>query len=1162
MALIDDLRDNRGDAISTYYSAYTDWETRLAEDGNNTYTSGEDGQFQAKYYAFNTLINRHHSLLSKINGYAVGSSSILDADEGSVSSSEWWSAVDPSNARAQLFITDRDYAAANDSLFVLNNQSSVNQRHPYMLWNQYHTSFGSYDNRGWKNTNSRADYSDTQNPISSGTNYRLAEPLEWHGNSSNVIWSKVVFNGYFHYRRERLKNISYTTTDDAGFYSYLDNDIAIDIMLDPFTESNYWPSPFGVMRHAHWGDGSNTTLASVSISNASASSFTQAGDTSSSWNIGDWYAISDTGATQWALFRISDVNVGATETEITCEHIEGALFSGTSIDVLLSPRVLSASKETSLSDIHSKLWNHVYDEHYSRYKTEIDNISQTITGAINDALAITNFDYTPINEESGEDIGKPEASSFLTDLQNWLQDWKTLVGDTGSGATYSTFDAKWSDSNLDALAVKLKELLDFSGSYNDTRIGILGEWVETTSPSILGDYSLGGDESWDPSEQTSGQNNTGDLGGGQQLYVYRHSVANQRANRNDGILFQALGAYKTWNQKVVQINEFESRMSSVTIDSKYDITPTVVEASQDAEDAITISWDGVKAASSYDVEMKEGLSGSWQPVVAELGYNDPGANPPDFSQAPTAEYVINAFVRGYQEFGLSFSSVDDSTGLPEDFTVFDFYLDLNGTGATRFTLKGLDCSTWEALRVTLQNKFDDNETEAQVLAENGDLRIRSNKKGIGSTVDLSAGTDNDLFSNLSATPEPPVDGTEQLEQGKVYYFRVRTNNGYQIQLGNNGDRNDKDWNSQSEWSTENYTGDRAIHGDAGIITWDEPTELTVSGFPVDNSLTPSDQHIRIEWQAAVNAESYRVYRSTAQNGGYALIGSTSNLYYEDSSSIPGVVYYYKLRAMADTDFQLYEEDGDNLSDSLTSDLTPAGVRGRRLWQSISLTATTTNSNAVVLDWTTLPGANAFVLYTSNMENGQYNFISTDDGQERLFVNQTYVHKTPAEQFLASEFQFPSDGIPASDYSPNTRYYFIVIVGEESGEVSVKQYYIVSPASGEWASQDIADAINTAIAEGANNATCSLIHFENPSEFYKIKFSSNSTGENASIQITGGTFGESLLNVVGDVSKSQPGAGAYPGMVFYYQVEALEIISGEIMRRSERSNIARGERPLL
>lgn len=1170
MALIDDLRNDRGDAIATYYSAYTDWQTKLAEDGGNTYVSGEEDQLQAKYYAFNLLIERHHNLLKSINGFASAGGGYLDAEKGDVGDTQWWAAVSATNSRAQLYITNKDYAESRNALFIINNQSSTNQRHPYLLWNQYNNVFGTFDNRGWKNTSGRGSYSDSQNPLASGSNYRLGEPLEWFGNTNNAVWGRIVFNGYYHYRRERLKNTSFSSVSDSGFHAYFRSDTPISELSDGFTSSNYWPSPFEIMRYAHWGDGSNTSESDANITSAGGNSFSQSGDTSGSWSTGNWYVIYDDALENWALFQVTNVEVTTsgvepniiTTTEISVDHLIGSLFAGSNINVTRSPRIPNSNKQSVQNNVFDFLWDHVYNTYYSKYKSRVDAISSIVTTILSNLSAIISSDYAPINEESGDDIGLPESTALKSDLQSWLDDWKSLLNDTGSGASYSKLDSRWSQGSLNALITKLKELLDFSGSYNGTRNGHLGEWVESTAPGFLGDYSLGSEEHWIPAQDEIGENNTGNLGDGQQLYLYRHSIADQRANRDDGVLFEAIGAYNTWNQKIGQIAQFENQMGNIVDDNKYDITPTAVLASQDSEDEITVEWDGVKAASSYDLEMKEGISGSWQTIATELGYSEPELDPPDFSQNPTTEYKLNAFTRGYQEFGLSFTDVDDSTGLPDDFTVFDFYLDLNGSGQKKLTLKGLDCITWDALKETLQKKFDDEEVEATVLEEAGDLRIRSNKKGSGSTVALSSGDENDLFAALGTTPEPAVDGTQQLEQGKVYYFRVRTNNGYQAQFGSDGDRNDKDWDSQSEWSTDNYSGDRAENGDAGIITWDEPQGLIASGFPDDNDLDPSEEHIRLEWQAAENAATYKIYRSTSEDGGYALIGNTSEVYYEDTSAIPGVVYYYKIQAVADSDYQLYEEDSDDFAGPLTSARTPSGVRGKRLWQSITLTATTTNADAVTISWSSLPGSNAYVIYTSNMENGQFNFISTDDGQERIFTEQSYVHKTPAEQFLAREFNSPNDGIPSADFDPNTRYYFILIVGEEGGSASVKQYYITSPSSGDWTSQDIADSINKAIEEGVNNATCELVHFENPSEFYKIKVVSNSRGENASIQLTGGTFGPSLLDVVGEMSKTQPGAGAYPGMVFYYQVEALEIISGEIVRRSERSNIASGERPLL
>ncbi len=52
----------------------------------------------------------------------------------------------------------------------------------------------------------------------------------------------------------------------------------------------------------------------------------------------------------------------------------------------------------------------------------------------------------------------------------------------------------------------------------------------------------------------------------------------------------------------------------------------------------------------------------------------------------------------------------------------------------------------------------------------------------------------------------------------------------------------------------------------------------------------------VTWSKANLADGYAVYRSTSSNGTYSLIGSTTNLTYNDTSISYGTYYYYKVRA--------------------------------------------------------------------------------------------------------------------------------------------------------------------------------------------------------------------------------------------------------------------------
>lgn len=1172
MALIDDLRDSRATAITTYYNNFNLYLTKLEEDGDNTYISGDDDQFQAKYKAFNDLVNLYYNVLSHTNGYVTGYS--LPNDEGSVGSTDWWKAVDTNNSTAPMYITNRDYAANRYSYFIMNNKDFPNRRDPYLLYNQYHTALGSFDNKGWRNSSSISNYTSTRNPLATGSNYRLAEPLEWWGDSNNLLWGRVVYDGYRKYRNGRLKN-SYSIYSNSGFTKmHWEDHNPIDNRFETFDATNIWPSPHEIMRYSYYGDGSNTSKPDIKeIVSTTTSSFTIDGDVSFNWTIGNVYLTWDiNNLNKWYVFRVTGLIVDSDDSGIETTYTTIIIIDNFNavpqdpqdppstgdpygLGVVEHPMVPEINKTALQGDAYDKLWGWIVNQHYTEFKAAADTITDKVNSIIAAVTSIIDYDYTIVVDEAGEELGLTKATTLRDDLESWLVSWKSKINDTGSGLTFSTVDSNWSNTNLDNLvngtAGGLQDLIGFASSFDDVdRAGILGDFIKDVFTTILGDYNLGSSESWYPSVNNYTENNTGNLGSGQQIYVYRFEAIKSRIGRADGVLFVAWGAYKTWNAKLVEINSLESRMANITSDRKYDVTPVDVDATQEEDDVIELEWAAVTAASSYKIEYKEGLSGAWQIFENTYGYNDPGWIP-EFNNPPPPGYEIEAYTRGYQELGLSFTNPDNSTGLADDFTIYDFKISIDGSQEETIKLKGLDCQTFEALRVSIEDQFDELEIEAEALIVGGDIRIASLSNGDGSTVLLVVGTINDLFTSLSTSIESPVDGTAVFSPGKTYHFRIKTNNGYGVSLGSDGNRNDKDWDSHSEYDFVNYLNDRASHGIIGYITWEAPEELLASGYPEDNDLIPSSDHVRVQWAPLINASSYIVYRSTKANGGYQNIGSTSDTYLIDSSGIPGVEYFYKVQGVADNNYQTYDEDG-NLQGALVSEISAIPARGKRLWVEITAEASTDSLEKITVTWNALSGATGYILYKSNLKDGTYSFVEEDDGSEQIIRDTEFFDLTPAEQFFDNEFSDPTDGI--QDYQPDIRYYFILTTDV------IKQYYIESPTSGIWSAQDIVNQMNNAIQQKADDVICRLIKFTTPSLNYKIKLETRKAGESASVNISRGTFGTSLTDIL--IPKSpQAGGGALPAVEAWYKVQAIEEVDGLIVRRSEFSNKVMGKRPI-
>lgn len=1171
MATLAENRDERGNAIISYYNNLQTYNTNLEEDGTNA----EGDKPQARFKAFNDLIKLYHRELQIATGYLYNSSDgYVDPEENNIPNGFWWRNAKITNLRSEWFYADAE-KARNDYEFyyLLNTKNDPLKRHPYLYWNQYGSELGSFDEGAWKNTSSKSSYTDTQNPFATGTDFRMAEPLEHYGDENNLLWGSIVFDGRWAYRSQHIGNTSYTTHTTDGFYDYQSNDRPIHNFLTSHDDSNRHPSPWQTFYNTFWGDGSNTTLETgVEISSHSGTTsgeFRVLGFSGPSFTVDNWYMIYTNSTGYGYIFRYTGSHIEGTEpNEYTVYEYDDANwpnpdsgdFDSTGVTVIEHPAITESIKTGSTSDGRRNVWSSIYDQYYSNFSSAIDSVTSAAQEWSSRLSDIIDFDYTIISDSdvAGEELFKSDTQSFKSSLDDWITAWQGLTG------SFSTFDSKWSNSYLDSLLSDgsggLDQVIAFSSDYGSSQSGLLADRRDDIYNTIVGEYSKGSDEDWSPSITTFAENNSGNFTAGT-LNWYRHNYANSRLNREDGLLTVAYSSWKTYNEKFSLVSDLEAEMDPVVTDSKYDITPTGLAASTDVEDAIELEWDDTKAAASYDIEYKEGLSGSWTTLVSNFGYVDPGS-PPDFSESPDAEYEHQAYTLGYQDISVTYSDIEDSTGLSDDFTRYYFDIALDGNSAVTTNVRGMDAQTWEALAVALNDRFEEDEIEATAEITPDAVRIYSNTIGSSSSVSLSAGSTNDLIAALSGSLLTPVAGTTNLEPGKVYYYRLKVNNGYDVSLGSDGNEEDKDWNSQSDWQYELYSNDQMTHGDAGYIVWPDPDNLVASGVNLENGLTPSDAHTRLEWDGAPNASSYKIYRATTIDGGYALIGSTSDTFYEDTTGIPGFAYYYRVRAIADSDYQTFDENG-NLSGPIVSALTSA-VRGKRLWQTITLDVTTDNRDEMVLSWSDLSGATGYLIYRSTVENGPHEIMTNDDATDMIISGTTYVDKAPARQFTKNTYSDPTDGISDTDYDANQRYYFIVAAVDSDGNATLRQYFIKAPASGTWEAQDIVDAIDEKLTSDLNNVDCELVPMENLSDdtTYKIRFKTHLETEAASIEILDGTFGPSLLPLLGDTERAIPGGSALPGINYYYRVQAVEVIDGEQVRASELSDVVLGFRPII
>ena len=115
----------------------------------------------------------------------------------------------------------------------------------------------------------------------------------------------------------------------------------------------------------------------------------------------------------------------------------------------------------------------------------------------------------------------------------------------------------------------------------------------------------------------------------------------------------------------------------------------------------------------------------------------------------------------------------------------------------------------------------------------------------------------------------------------------------------------------------------------------------------------------LTWNAVSGATSYKVYRATAQNGTYSLLGTVTATSYTNTGAKAGTTYYYKVKAV------------NSAGESAYSNV----VSGRATVTTLTMGHSST-SGKPQLTWKAVSGAASYKVYRATTKNGAYSVINT------------------------------------------------------------------------------------------------------------------------------------------------------------------------------------------
>ena len=151
-----------------------------------------------------------------------------------------------------------------------------------------------------------------------------------------------------------------------------------------------------------------------------------------------------------------------------------------------------------------------------------------------------------------------------------------------------------------------------------------------------------------------------------------------------------------------------------------------------------------------------------------------------------------------------------------------------------------------------------------------------------------------------------------------------------------------------------------------------------------NSSTGKPQ---LTWKAVSGAVKYEVYRSTRQNSGYSLLGTTTSTSYVNTGASTGTTYYYRVKAV--------NRDGmasaySNIVSGKAKAAAPAAP---------SVTAGNSSTGKPRLTWKAVSGAVSYRIYRSESRGTGYSLLGTTSSTSYVntgaAVGKTYYYRVKA-----------------------------------------------------------------------------------------------------------------------------------------------------------------------
>ncbi|MBC2726306.1 cell wall-binding repeat-containing protein [Desulfosporosinus sp.] len=380
--------------------------------------------------------------------------------------------------------------------------------------------------------------------------------------------------------------------------------------------------------------------------------------------------------------------------------------------------------------------------------------------------------------------------------------------------------------------------------------------------------------------------------------------------------------------------------------------PTDFTAMAESSSEIYLKWDSVSNATYYYVYSSTSSSGTYVRIstTSATHFRDAGLS------ADTTYYYK---VKAVNSAGTSaFSSRENATTLesdesntltaPEDLTArvessSEIYLDWDSvSGATSYYVYRSTSSsgTYSKIDTTTSSRYTDEDLEAdtkyyyKVKAVNSSGTSPYSSREYATTLESDESNELDESDTLTA----PEDLTARVESSSEIYLdwdSVSDATSYYVyrSTSSSGTYSKIDTTTSSRYTDEDLDADtkyyykvKAVNSSgtspyssreyATTLESDESDKSDTLTAPTNLSAkVESSTKIYLDWDSVSDATSYDIYSATSSSGSYYKIGTTTSSSYRDTNLEADTTYYYKIKAVNNSDSSSYS----NKTQATTSD---------------------------------------------------------------------------------------------------------------------------------------------------------------------------------------------------------------------------------------------------